>query len=138
MAEKEMSKGHDTTVGYYLEARLAGDLNEPLKLGHTWLTKEWQHIQPVKLPHNGGIASHLFNPLAVDHGMLTYEAAHALMAEAVASRSIAKMFVEFRLRQVEMACEWRITDKGVGRTVNFMDDERAEEFTAPTTGDKTG
>ena len=133
MADQEESKGHSTTRGYYVEARMS-DASEPWKLGHTWLTTEWRHIGWEKSSSGGGVKSHLFNPLANDHGMLTYEAAHALIAAAAADRPLANMFVEFRLRKVEMVCEWRITDKGVGRTVNFLEDERAEEFAAPTTG----
>jgi hypothetical protein len=135
MAEQEKSKGHSTTHGYFVEARMS-DASEPWRLGHTWLTTEWRHISWEKSSSGSGVKSHLFNPLANDHGMLTYEAAHALIATAAADRALANIFVDFRLRKVEMVCEWCINDKGVGRTVNFMADERAEEFeAAPTTGE---
>jgi len=143
MAEKEKSKGHSTTVGYYVEVRAKSDLPELIRMGHTHVTKEWRQVTWARSPVPDGqpgvfVRGISLDPLAAQHGIMTYEHAHALMAGAVAALPMSCMFVEFRLRKVEMVSEWRITDQGVGRTVNFFEDERAEEFAAPTTGETDG
>ena len=130
-----MSTGNSTDHGYYVEVRSKNDLREPLRLGDTWITKEWRHVNWTRSPLHPGepgvnVVSRSINPIARQQGVMSYEHAHAMIAGSLAAIPMASMFLEFRLRKVKLVCDWVIEDEGVSLAIDFTERERAEEFNA--------
>ena len=129
----DLGNGRSTTHGYYVEARLAGGGDEPIVVAHTTITTKWRQIHFVRVPpvHDRiGVPSGMEIPSgAVDHGLLSYEAARALMGMVVARLPLSNMLLEFRLRKVKLFNEWHIEDLGVTEPLNFFEAERKEVFT---------
>ncbi len=129
--KEDVPRGSGTITGYYVEGRTRGiwsSSNNLPRIADTQLIPEkWKRISWFDAPPGIGIKSYR-NHFAFEQGILSYEAAQALIASAVTEHLTYKMSIEFRLRRVMLSYEWSIADKGVGNAINFMDKEDDEEF----------
>ena len=119
-----MSGGHSKTRGYRVEARITFRHSQPVMIEDQHLTESWRRLAWPR--GTVGVPNRIWDTLADQHGVLTYEAAMALTAWAAAALPLAS--VEFRLVRVYFETTWKETEDGVSAAFDFDSRERAEVF----------
>lgn len=121
---KSWASQSGTVPGYFVEVRClpAGGMVGGKRVTHMWSHLEFPRTKDMGVP--GHPAAEWFAPVAQE-GVLSYEAANALMAWAATDCDYA---TEFRLVKVEMVYRWEINEKGVGPAICFDKAERAATF----------
>lgn len=106
------STQHGKQRGYFVEVRVPPDGGI---VGGRSFSAKWTRMEFKK--GERGIPVRIgMNSLGTDNGLLTYEAAMALMAWEA---TICDYATEFRLVEVELEYDWKITERGVGPAINF-------------------
>ena len=125
-------RGRRSTVGYRVEARdtFRGS-RLPRRVGGVFLDGEWREIRYDRESPEG-VPNRTWDPIAAERGVLTFEAAQALMSWSAASLDFHGLCVEFRLVQVRLVSEWTETEEGVSEPISFDRQRRDTEFTPRT------
>jgi hypothetical protein len=119
-----MGDGSGKTFGYHVHFRTTG---RPSTVGGVIVTDKWQRCDFSR--EGRGVPNRLWCPLADEAGLLTYEAAHAMIAWLDADVGPFSC-LEYRLERIELSYEYKTVSHGFGPVRNLDAEERAIQWEA--------
>ncbi len=121
-----MSAGNGTTHGYYVEVRAIAGVGIQKLPGDFVVAQEWKRL-PVRSALEIGVPRGLYcREAEAVTDLVSFAAAHALMAWAAASVDLDGVGLEFRLVEAEFTYSWAVKEIAHGEPVSFSERRRKE------------
>jgi len=121
-----MSMGNGTTHGYYVEVRAIEGVGIQRLPGDFVVAQEWKRL-PVSVTRGAGVPTGLYCRITeAVTDLVSFAAAHSLMAWAAASTDLGGVGLEFRLVEAALTYSWKVEDVAHGEPVSFLERQRRE------------